>query len=79
MDRAFTQLDRAVCLARDGDPAAATSHALDTLLSLTDEQREGIIAGRAQQLVQSLPRQLQALSPAQEICDLLMLPTDRKG
>jgi transcriptional regulator with XRE-family HTH domain len=79
MDRAFTQLDRAVCLARDGDPAAATSHALDTLFSLTDEQREGIIAGRAQQLVQSLPRQHQALSPAQEICDLLMLPTDRKG
>ena len=56
MDRAFTQLDRAEYLARDGNPAAAATQALDTLVGLTDAQRQGIIDGRARQLVQSLQR-----------------------
>lgn len=75
MDRAFTQLDRAECLVLDGDPAAATAYALDTLVGLTDEQRQGIIEGRARQMVQSLQRQHQALQPARELRDLLKLPT----
>lgn len=74
MDRAFTQLDRAECLMRDGDPAAATAYALDTLVGLTDGQRQGIIEGRARQLVQSLQQQHQALQPARELRDLLKLP-----
>jgi hypothetical protein len=75
MDRAFTQLDRAECLARDGDPAAAASQILDTLVGLTDAQRQGIIEGRARQLVQSVQRQYQTSQPARELRDLLKLPT----
>jgi tetratricopeptide (TPR) repeat protein len=75
MDRAFTHLDRAECLARDGDPAAAATQALNTLVGLTDPQRQGIIKGRARQLVQSFQRQHPALPPARELRDLLTLPT----
>ncbi len=55
MDRAFTQLDRAMCLSRDGDPTASAAHAVVTLLQLSEEQRRGIIAARAHQILDSLP------------------------
>jgi tetratricopeptide (TPR) repeat protein len=74
MDRALTRLDRAVCLARDGDASAAASEALDTLMGLSPEQRRGIISRRAEQLVARLPERRRAPSTARELRDLLMLP-----
>ena len=74
MDRALTRLDRAVCLARDGDASAAASEALDTLTGLSPEQRRGIISRRAEQLVARLPGPHRAPPPARELRDLLMLP-----
>jgi tetratricopeptide (TPR) repeat protein len=74
MDRALTELDRAVCLARDGDVSSAASRALHTLLGLTEQQRRGIISRRAEQLVAVLPRPGQAPPPLRELRDLLMLP-----
>jgi hypothetical protein len=79
MDRAFTQLDRAVCIARDGDAAGASGQALDTLLGLTKAQRAGIITSRARQLVAALPPQRQALRPVRELRDVLALPTNPEG
>jgi hypothetical protein len=75
MDRTFTQLDRAMCLASDGDVSGATSYALETLLDLTEQQRQGIISARARQLVDALPRQRHTLPPVRELRDLLALPT----
>jgi len=75
MDRALTRLDRAVCLANDGDASAAASEALDTLVGLSPEQRRGIISRRAEQLVADLPGRREASPPARELRDLLMLPT----
>ncbi|HMC09361.1 MAG TPA: helix-turn-helix transcriptional regulator [Actinomycetota bacterium] len=79
MDRALTELDRAVCLARDGDASAAASGALDTLLRLSEQQRQGIISRRAEQLVAALPRQGQAPAPARELRDLLIIPARTEG
>jgi tetratricopeptide (TPR) repeat protein len=74
MDRALTRLDRAVCLARDGDASAAALEALDTLTGLSPEQRRGIISRRAEQVVARLPGPRGAPPPARELRDLLMLP-----
>lgn len=74
MDRALTELDRAACLALDGDVSSAASRALHTLLGLTEQQRRGIISRRAEQLAAALPRPGQAPPPLRELRDLLMLP-----
>jgi len=63
MDRAFTQLDRAICLVIDGDASSAARHAHDTLLRLSNAERQGIITGRAQQLLHAMPSREQALPP----------------
>lgn len=77
MDRALTQLDRADCLAHDGDPTAMT-HATAALLDLTAEQRAGLILTRAQGIFDSLPTAHRALPTARELHDVLMLPTPRQ-
>ena len=74
MDRALTELDRAVCLARDGDASSAASRALHTLLGLSEQQRRGIISRRAEQIAAALSRPGQAPPPLRELRDLLMLP-----
>jgi hypothetical protein len=79
MDRTFTQLDRAMCLVSDGDVSGATSYALETLLGLTEQQRQGIISARARQLVDALPQQRHAPRPVRELRDLLALPTKTEG
>ncbi|TCO60506.1 hypothetical protein [Actinocrispum wychmicini] len=71
MDEAFTQLDRAMCLAKNGDTTTAVAHAARTLLSLTDPQRRGIIGLRARQIVEALPVQDQNLAAVRELHDLL--------
>jgi hypothetical protein len=78
MDRAFTQLDRSACLAQMGDAFAAAGHALDTLLDLSAEQREGIITTRARQFVGTLPAQGATLPTVRDLRDLLALPA-KKG
>lgn len=76
MDQTLTRLDRASCLLHDGDASAAVSYATDTLVSLDAQQRQGIIAVRAQEIVDSLPKRQQALPPARELHELLMTPAD---
>lgn len=78
MDRAFTQLDRAMCLAIDGDASGATTYTLDTVLDLNEPERQGIINGRARQIIAALPARGRALPTVQDLHDLLMLPTEKK-
>ncbi len=77
MDRALVQLDRASCLAHDGDPTAMT-HATTALLDLTAEQRTGLILSRAQDIFDALSVAHRALPAARELQDVLMLPSPRE-
>jgi hypothetical protein len=71
-DWAMTRLDRASCLAYDGDVSGAMAYAVETLIELSDEQRQGIIVGRGQEIVAALPAPARALPPAREFNELLM-------
>ncbi len=77
-DRTLTQLDRASCLVYDGDASEGTSYATESLLNLTDQQRQGIITLRACEIAAAVPKGHQALPAARELRDLLMLPSGPK-
>jgi transcriptional regulator with XRE-family HTH domain len=79
MDRSFTHLDRAMCLAVEGDASGASAHARDTLLRLSTAERQGIISGRAQQIIHALPSRQRVLSPVQDLYDLLMVDPQKEG
>lgn len=79
MDRAFTQLDRAMCLAIDGDASGAATYTLETVLSLSEPERQGIINGRARQIIAALPVHQRALPSVRDLRDLVMLPAGEKG
>lgn len=70
-DWAMTRLDRASCLAYDGDVSGAMTYAVETLTGLTGEQRQGIIIGRGQELVAALPAAERVLPAARELHELL--------
>lgn len=72
MDLSMTLLDRALCVLRGGDPSLAMTLSRDCLLSLDQEQRRGIIAGRAWQVLDSVPLDVQQHVAATELRDLLM-------
>lgn len=71
MDRAFIRLDRAMCLATEGDATEASSYARDTLLDLSEAERQGIITGRARQIVAAMPSAARTLPAVRELNDLL--------
>jgi hypothetical protein len=71
MDRALTQLDRASCLANDGDVSTAMSFATETLVNLSDQERQGLITLRAREIVAALSADQQALPVVRELRDLL--------
>lgn len=75
MDRAFTQLDRAVCLVQDGDVGTAATYAVDCLTVLDDQQRRGIISGRAWQLIGLVPQAGRSRPEVQDLRELLTLTT----
>ena len=77
MDRALIWLDRASCLAHDGDVPAAMAQATGALAGLTGHQRNGLITLRGQEIFDSLSPRQRALPPAREFRDVLMLPTER--
>jgi tetratricopeptide (TPR) repeat protein len=74
-DRTLTLLDRATCLAHDGDISEATACAGQALAGLTTEQRRGIITLRAHGIVAALPRRVEGLPAARELRDLVMVAT----
>jgi tetratricopeptide (TPR) repeat protein len=77
-DWAMTRLDRAECLTHSDETADALAYAVETIETLTLEQRKGIITLRGHELLNSLPKQRQALPAAREFRDLLKLTPDTK-
>ena len=75
MDRSMTLLDRALCVLQSGDPSLAMTLSRDCLLSLDQEQRQGIIAGRAWQVLGSVPADAGQHAATVELRDLLMTTT----
>lgn len=58
----------------DGDASGAIAYALDTLLDLSEHERQGIISGRVWQITNALPAQTRTLPAVAELRDLLMAP-----
>ncbi|MDG4536827.1 helix-turn-helix transcriptional regulator [Streptomyces sp. AV19] len=73
-DRALVQLDQAVCLASDGDTAAAATHAVATLTALPEEHRSALIVYRAKELATTVPATRQKLPEVRELHEMLALP-----
>ncbi|MFJ1751097.1 hypothetical protein ACIOJD_33415 [Streptomyces sp. NPDC088116] len=69
-DRSLIRLDQAMCLALDGDPAAAASHATETVVDLSPEHRSALIIFRARDVAAKVPetREVRVLR------DVLALP-----
>jgi len=78
-DCAFTELDRAICLANDRDATGAGTQAMSTLLSLSEAQRQGIIALRAREVADVLPDAPQAPLAVRELRDVPKLPNRPEG
>jgi len=78
-DWALTRLDRATCIARQGDPVTAVAYAIDTLAQLGTEQRQGVITLRATELARALPTAFQSASAARELNDLLHSSTSSEA
>ena len=71
MDRTMTQLDRAHCLAYDGDVTAAVAVMVEAVTLLTDQQLQGIIAARIREIVAILSPKYRALPAVRDLYDLL--------
>lgn len=74
MDRALTNLDRTLCLVRDGDTASALEYAAATVAALTEQQRAGIIARRGRAVLDALSRDQLALPAARQLREILTPP-----
>lgn len=70
-DWALTRLDRASCIARQGDPGTAVKYAISTIQQLGAEQRQGIITARSAELARTLPAICQTSPAARELRDLM--------
>ena len=71
MDRALINLDRATCLAFDGDISEAVNHASRTMLELTVDQRKGLITSRARDIVKDLTSRQRALRSTQDFLEII--------
>ncbi|MEJ1105454.1 MULTISPECIES: hypothetical protein [unclassified Kribbella] len=70
-DRALTRLDRAVCFAIDGEVTVAAQEVAGTLLSLDEDQRRGIIDGRAREVIGGMSEKQRQLPVVRELHDLV--------
>jgi hypothetical protein len=70
-DRAMTRLDRAACFVVDGDVTASAQEIAGTLLGLDDEQRRGIIDGRAREVIGGMSVKQRQLPVVRELRDLV--------
>ncbi|MFE4857416.1 helix-turn-helix domain-containing protein [Streptomyces sp. NPDC056670] len=76
-DRALIHLDRAMCLAIDGDPAAAAARATETVVGLPVEHRSALIIFRARDVATRVP-EAQAVSEVRVLREVLALPAGEK-
>jgi transcriptional regulator with XRE-family HTH domain len=73
-DRALIGLDQAICLALDGDLAAAAHHATQTIVDLPAQHRSALIIYRAEELAARVPQAQQALTEVRVLREILALP-----
>lgn len=78
-DRALIQLDQAVCLAIDGDLAAAAHRATQTIVDLPAEHRSALIRYRAEELAARVPEARQGLPEVRVLREVLALPPGDVG
>jgi hypothetical protein len=67
----MTRLDRAACYIVDGDVTASAQEIAGTLLGLDDEQRRGIIDGRARDVIGGMSAKQRQLPVVRELHDLV--------
>jgi hypothetical protein len=77
-DWAMTRLERAQCLTHSDETADALAYAAEIVDSLTMEQRKGLITLHGHEILDSLPRQRQALPAARDFRELLNLTSETK-
>jgi hypothetical protein len=70
-DRALIHLDRAHCLAYDGDASLASEYATQALRALRPDQRSGLINDRGRQILAILPDSSRALPGRRDLNDIL--------
>ncbi|MFD8965953.1 helix-turn-helix domain-containing protein [Streptomyces sp. NPDC059568] len=76
-DRALIRLDQAMCLAADGDTAAAASHATNVIVDLTPEHRSPLIIFRARDVAVKVP-EARAVSEVRVLREVLALPAGER-
>ena len=76
MDRTLILLDRADCLAHDGELDGALLCMTGALGNLSERQRQGIITARARTTLAALPPAQRALPAVREFRDLLTEPRE---
>jgi uncharacterized membrane protein YecN with MAPEG domain len=79
LDRALVRLDRAACLVDDGDIDAALASAVQALVPLVDEQRQGLLTARGREVLRAVPAAARAVPAAREFRDLLMITAVPEG
>lgn len=78
MDIALIGLDRAMCLALDGDPVGAVAHATQTIAGLPEQHRSQLIICRAREVVAKVP-EARAVSEVRALREVLALPVGERG
>ncbi len=73
MDIALVRLDQAMCLAHEGDPAAAALQATQTIVDLPEEHRSTLIIYRARDVAAKVP-QAQEVRELRVLREVLTLP-----
>ncbi len=74
LDRTLIMLDRAACVAWDGDPAAAAQIASTAVLELPPEHRGSLIIYRARDLAATVPASAHQLPEVRVLREILALP-----
>ncbi|MEU5995230.1 helix-turn-helix transcriptional regulator [Spirillospora sp. NPDC047418] len=70
-DRTLIQLDRTLCLARDGEITEALARAVAALEPLTEVQRKGIISQRGREVLDAISEPQRRLPAARQLEELL--------
>jgi hypothetical protein len=78
IDWAMTRLDRASCLTKSGETTDALNYATETLVALSDAQRQGIITMRGHEVLNSLPKDHQTVSAARDLRELLLTTNEMR-
>lgn len=75
VDWTMTRLDRAQCLIYAGQVAEGLQYAIETITSLANEKRWGIISFRVRAIMRTLPERAKSLTATRDFEDLLMTTT----